>query len=176
MFLQFYNCPIASEVILEDKGKINRYITRAKHNKLLQCWPNGLDGVSNHRPLNCLLNRLFRARSNKTPKLRVTGLCERNSPVTGEFPAQRVSNAENVSIWWRHHGFYRIRIIILVPCSIMQFFHFQWSNGIFNKSYALAKKNFDSSKIFCEEFYINDMLIAVYNFMPWLLPNSIDYA
>ena len=26
-----------------------------------------------------------------------------NSPVTGEFPAQRVSNAENVSIWWRHH-------------------------------------------------------------------------
>ena len=24
-------------------------------------------------------------------------------PVTGEFPAQRASNAENVSIWWRHH-------------------------------------------------------------------------
>ena len=23
--------------------------------------------------------------------------------VTGEFPAQRASNAENVSIWWRHH-------------------------------------------------------------------------
>ena len=30
----------------------------------------------------------------KTPKLRVTGLCEGNSPVTGEFPAQRASNAE----------------------------------------------------------------------------------
>ena len=27
----------------------------------------------------------------------------RNSLVTGEFPTQRVSNAENVSIWWRHH-------------------------------------------------------------------------
>ena len=27
-----------------------------------------------------------------------------NSPVTGEFRAQMVSNAENVSIWWRHHG------------------------------------------------------------------------
>ena len=26
-----------------------------------------------------------------------------NSPVTGEFPAQRASNAENASIWWRHH-------------------------------------------------------------------------
>ena len=44
-----------------------------------------------------------RRRSKKTPKLRVTGLCEGNSPVTGEFPAQRASNAENVSIWWRHH-------------------------------------------------------------------------
>ena len=27
-----------------------------------------------------------------------------NSPVTGEFPAQMASNAENASIWWRHHG------------------------------------------------------------------------
>ena len=25
-------------------------------------------------------------------------------PVTSEFPAQRASNAENVSIWWRHHA------------------------------------------------------------------------
>ena len=25
-------------------------------------------------------------------------------PVTGEFPAQMASNAENFSIWWRHHG------------------------------------------------------------------------
>ena len=39
----------------------------------------------------------------KTSKLRVTGLCAGNSPGTGEFPAQMASNAENVSIWWRHH-------------------------------------------------------------------------
>ena len=39
-----------------------------------------------------------RRRSNKTSKLRVTGLCAGNSLVTGEFPAQRASNAENVSI------------------------------------------------------------------------------
>ena len=45
-----------------------------------------------------------RRRSKKTSKLRVTGLCARNSPVTGEFPAQMASNAEDVSIWWRHHG------------------------------------------------------------------------
>ena len=34
--------------------------------------------------------------------LHVTGLCVGNSPVSGEFPAQMASNAENVSIWWRH--------------------------------------------------------------------------
>ena len=45
-----------------------------------------------------------RHRSKKTSKLRVTGLCAGNSPVTGEFPAQMASYAENLSIWWRHHG------------------------------------------------------------------------
>ena len=48
-------------------------------------------------PHDCLLNRLFRRRPKKISKLRVTGLCAGNSPVTGEFPAQRASNAENVS-------------------------------------------------------------------------------
>ena len=60
--------------------------------------------VSNHQPHDCLLNRLFRCRSKEISKLRVTGLCAGKSPVTGEFPTQRASNAENVSIWWRHHG------------------------------------------------------------------------
>ena len=64
---------------------------------------NGRAGVSNHQPHDCLLNCLFRRRSKKTSKLRVTDLCAGNTPVTGEFPAQRDSNAENVSIWWRHH-------------------------------------------------------------------------
>ena len=52
-------------------------------------------------------------RSKKTSKLRVTGLCEGNSPVTGEFPIQRVSNAENVSIWWR----YRVLILRILVSS-----------------------------------------------------------
>ena len=39
----------------------------------------------------------------KTSKLRATGLCVGNSPVIGEFSAQMASNAENISIWWRHH-------------------------------------------------------------------------
>ena len=65
---------------------------------------NGCGGVSNHQPRYCLLNPLFRRRPKKTSKLRVTGLCAGNSPVTGEFPEQRASNAENVSIGWRHDG------------------------------------------------------------------------
>ena len=27
----------------------------------------------------------------------------RREPITSGFPSQRASNAENVSIWWRHH-------------------------------------------------------------------------
>ena len=68
----------------------------------LQCRHNERDGVSNHQPYDCLPKRLFRHRSKEASKLRVAGLCEGNSPVTGEFPAQRASNAENVSTWWRH--------------------------------------------------------------------------
>ena len=39
----------------------------------------------------------------KKSKLRVTGVCERNPSVTGRFPSQRASNAENDSIWYGHH-------------------------------------------------------------------------
>ena len=70
----------------------------------LQWRHNECDGVSNHRRLDYLLNRLFKRRSKKTSNLRVTGLCEGNPPVTGEFPAQKASNAEYVSISWRHHA------------------------------------------------------------------------
>ena len=81
----------------------------------LQWHHNGRYSVSNHQPHSCLLNRLFKRRSKKTSKLRVTDLCVGNSPGTGEFPAQMASNAENVSIWWRHHECLRntMRIVIL---------------------------------------------------------------
>ena len=54
--------------------------------------------ASQNRCLDFLLNRLFGRRSKKTSKLHITGLWEGNSPGTGEFPAQRASNAENVFI------------------------------------------------------------------------------
>ena len=62
----------------------------------LQWRHNERDGVSNHWRLHCLLNSWFRRRSKKSSKLRVTGLGAGTSPVTGEFPAQKASNAENV--------------------------------------------------------------------------------
>ena len=74
------------------------------HMRPLHWRHNEHDGVSNSQPHDCLLNPLFRCRSKKTSKLRVTGLCAGNSPRAGEFPAQMASNAENVSIWWRHHA------------------------------------------------------------------------
>ena len=46
----------------------------------LQWRHNGRDCVSNQQPRDCLLKRLFRLRSKKTSKLRVTGLCAGKSP------------------------------------------------------------------------------------------------
>ena len=65
----------------------------------LQWRHNERDGVSNHQRLDCLLSYLFRKHQSSA----LLALCEGNPPVTGGFPTQRASNAENVSIWWRHH-------------------------------------------------------------------------
>ena len=81
--------------------------------KIKNIWEG--DGVSNHQPHDCLLNRLFRRRSKKTSKLRVTDLCAGNLPVTGEFPAQRARNADFFfSIWRRHHD----KLLCRVSCVI----------------------------------------------------------
>ena len=83
---------------------------------------NGHGSISNHQPHDCLHNRLFRRRSKKTSKLSVTGLCAGNSPGTSEFPAQMASNAEDVSIWWRHHVFQlTIRVHLCLKHTATQF-------------------------------------------------------
>ena len=59
-------------------------------------------------------------------------------PLCGEFtgdrwiPAQRTSNAENVSIWWRHHG-----LKLCVENSDLYFFQASYSN--FNNLYHILK-------------------------------------
>ena len=52
----------------------------------LQWLHNEHDGVSDQQPHDCLRNRLFGRRSKKISKLRVTGLCVGNSPVTRNSP------------------------------------------------------------------------------------------
>ena len=69
-------------------------ITQPCHN-LRRPWSQGLWWIIFHHysdimRLDCLLNRLFRRRSKKAWKLRVTGLCEGNPPVTGGFPHIRL--------------------------------------------------------------------------------------
>ena len=72
------------------------------NSKPLQWRYNEHDGVSKQQRPDCLLNRLFRHASKRTPKLRwpLWG----KPPATGGFPSQRVSDAEKVSIWLRHHA------------------------------------------------------------------------
>ena len=49
---------------------------------------------------------------------------------TGEFPAEMASNAENVSIWWRHHVLYWAASYIkaIVPCIPTQNLQYQPAN------------------------------------------------
>ena len=54
--------------------------------------------------LMIVFSTVYSGADKKTSKLRVTGLCGGNSTGTGEILAQMASNAENVSIWWRHHA------------------------------------------------------------------------
>ena len=76
--------------------------------------------------------------SKKTSKLHVTGLCEGNPPVTGEFPAQRASNAENVSIWWRHHVFVCFEV----------WGRYLWSGNIYSLTFIATGATFYSKVLY----------------------------
>ena len=80
------------------------------------------DSISTHRRLDCLLNRLFKHRSHKISMLYITGLCEENPP------SQSARNAENVSIWWCHHGYY-LWFAYHFPSNIWQEF---WNHHFFH--------------------------------------------
>ena len=84
-------------VVSWEAGAVGLMTFRAT-NGTLHWSHNGHDNVSNHQP-----HDVFSDAAKKIIKLRVNGLAG-NSPATDEFPAQMASKAENVSIWWRHHG------------------------------------------------------------------------
>ena len=53
---------------------------------------NDHDGISNHQP-HCVYLAVYSDADQR----------KHQSSGAGEFPAQRASYTENVSIWWRHH-------------------------------------------------------------------------
>ena len=87
---------LLSQVIVWQTPAIKRYMP-PKYLSIMYLLPrvplewrhNGRDGVSNHRPHQCLLNRLFSHRSNKTSKLRVTGLFVGNWIPRPKWPVTR---------------------------------------------------------------------------------------
>ena len=84
----------------------------------LQWHHNGHNGVSNHQPHDCLLNRLFRSRWKKTSQFCVAGLCAENSTVNDEFPAQMASYAielpesKRPSAGWAPLYYYKLSFIL----------------------------------------------------------------
>ena len=128
IFLLYYSSLAGITLCAPTKSSPPWYITlsdaqvKISSTRTLRWRHNDHAGVSNHQHHGCLLNRLFRRKSKKTSKLRVTGLCAGNSPGTGEFPAQMASYAENVSIWWRHHGMPHHRITAMIVTGLRQWY------------------------------------------------------
>ena len=114
---------------------------------------NGRNSISNHQPDNCFLNRLFRHRSKKTSKLHVTGLGVGNSPEASEFPAQMASYAENVSIWWRHHGLSKLAYwdIITAWFSQLDVLYILGIARIVKRSYFEVTKHTPYSMVSCQK-------------------------
>ena len=67
--------PMTSSELTHIYTSRSRWVKKTKAKMSLQWHHNGRDGVSNHQPYDCSLNRLFRRRWKKTSKLRVTGIC-----------------------------------------------------------------------------------------------------
>ena len=79
-----YMVPMLLCVIPED---VDFMIQKWHTSYLLQWRHMDVTDVPNIRQLHCLFDRFVRWKSKKTSKLRVTGLYEGNSPVTGAFPS-----------------------------------------------------------------------------------------
>ena len=71
----------AYSVFLLFMGVVGVGVGAGRYSSVLLHWcslrwrHDGRDGISNHQHQDCLLSRLFRRRSKRTSKLRVTGLC-----------------------------------------------------------------------------------------------------
>ena len=153
---------------------------------VLQWDHNDCNGISNYQCLDCLLNCLLRHRSKKISKLCVTDLCEGNPPVTGGFPSQRASNAENISIWWRHHvstGFCCVGLLLVEFAHIVQ--HYFTGTGtiiMIDENDVMRPKLpiclHHASKMNLEKLYCSQFFLYIFKFCDnrelHTLPRSFD--
>ena len=131
-------CDVSSDTLVNTSPVCIDYSTRLQHwgtlpisqlyarsytnTVLLQWRQNERDGVSNHQPHNCLLNCLISRGSKKVSKVRVTGLCVGNSPVTDGFPAKMSSNAKKcpfddvIMYSGKNHPFVTMLDILINTC------------------------------------------------------------
>ena len=57
---------------------------------------------------------------------------EGNPPISGEFPLQRASNAENVSIWWRHDVVLCFEFVNVSVLKRSGWFNYPYPSGLFH--------------------------------------------
>ena len=106
--------------LAQDKNKCARL--RKHKQRSLQWRLNWHDGVSNHQ-LKSVYSPVYSGADQGKHQSSASLAFEGNSPVTGEFSAQRASNAENVSIWWRHHAKCQLYVIPPTTASFGSFKH-----------------------------------------------------
>ena len=81
------------------------------------------------------LSWLFRHRLKKTSKLRVTGLCEGNSPVTGPVTRKVFSFDDVIMFQWKNLPHQKIFLVSSCwHCRDIFVGHFEWRH-LFNKGY-----------------------------------------
>ena len=84
------------------RGPRSQWVTGLRPNiYMVNIYCDHLEDVIYHWQLNCFLNRLIRLTTRKT--LKATRHWSFRTGIHRWFPAQRTSNADSVSISWRHH-------------------------------------------------------------------------
>ena len=121
-------------------GTVERYVGRGNYHTgwlqgdtSLQWRHIRHDGVWNHQPQDCLLNRLFRRRSKKTSKLLVTGFVRGihrwpvNSPHKGPVTRKMFPFDDVILYWtWKCHHF--MKKIVTAEPEVVNMTTFIWDN------------------------------------------------
>ena len=84
-------------LVVTNKNKFTHYSSSHYNDVAMRAVASQITGVSIVCSTAC-----SGASQRKHRKLRITGLCELNLPVTDGFPSQRLLKRK-MSIWWRHN-------------------------------------------------------------------------